>query len=206
MQQLLKTLYEGYGRRAFSFYGRSSRYEFAVMFLSSIVLGVISLIFTSVPVIGALIPAAALIVLSVIQINVLIRRLHDTDRRGYAAFLPYAALLILMLTRLPVHALYPASADIIMAILTFLCAAAILHTVRLCLQKGTTGKNRFGTDPTDSTVSYMDFVNPEHMEKPEYLGDPWRKFKAKHEKQSAKTDEKGAASATTGATERESRK
>ena len=67
----------------------------------------------------------------------------------------------------------------------------------LCCQQGSKGNNRYGTDPLDSSVPAQDFINPEHLEMPEYLGDPWRKFKAKHDRQNSQNADPNSSEPST---------
>lgn len=178
----IQSLILGFKVKAFHFYGRSSRSEFWYFYITSFgVLG-LSFLFNLIPIVGSLLQAVIFILVIVCQITAIIRRLHDSNLPGYLATIPYILPIVYLLARQPIHALYPESTWVLTA-LGILSVVVFFGLLGLCLRKGTHGANRFGTDPLDSSTPKQDFINPQHFADPEYLGDPWRKFKAKVDKQ-----------------------
>lgn len=183
---LVQALVLGFKVKALHFYGRSSRSEFWYFYLTSWLLLGISFGLGWVPTVGSLLQAMLILVIVVCQITATIRRLHDTNLPGFFAAVPYVLPLIYALARQPVHALYPESVWVL-TVLEGLCLLSWVGLWILCARKGSQGANRYGTDPLDLSQPSQDFINPQHFADPEYLGDPWRKFKAKvaREKQAA---------------------
>lgn len=118
------------------------------------------------------------IIVGVCQITASIRRLHDLNLRGWWLLIPYLLPLAYFVSRQPIYVLAPEQAWLLDGMLVIYIASWIGLWALWC-KKGSTGSNRFGTDPLDSSNTQMDFINPQHMVNPEYLGDPWRKFKAR---------------------------
>lgn len=171
----------GFRHKSFRFYGRSSRHEFWYFYLSCLLLGTMAGALSLVPVVGSLLVALCVLYLCCCQISSLVRRLHDCNQSGKVVALPFVLMLAYFVARIPLYALYPEAAALILNLILGLSVVSYLFLLGLCCRKGQTGSNRYGTDPLDPNVSAQDFINPEHLVMPEYLGDPWRKFKAKYE-------------------------
>lgn len=178
----------GFKLKAFHFYGRSSRAEFWPFYLTSWLCLLLSFLANFIPIVGSLIQAIAVILLVIYQITATIRRLHDLNWRGWWLLIPYLLPLAYFLARQPIYVLAPEQAFFLdILLLVFVGSWVILLAVCCC--KGTQGANRFGTDPLDQHGISQDFINPQHMTSPEYLGDPWRKFKAKVDAEKQATQE-----------------
>lgn len=167
--------------KSFRFYGRSSRHEFWYFYLACLLLGIVSAVLVLVPVVGSLLLALGVLYLCFCQISAMVRRLHDCNRSGKIVVLPFILLLVYFIARIPLHALYQDYAELILKLLLLSSILCYVLLLLLCCQKGSVGSNRYGTDPLDQSVIAQDFINPEHLVAPEYLGDPWRKFKAKYQ-------------------------
>lgn len=186
----INSLVLGFKVKAFYFYGRSSRSEFWYFYVTSWLVLALSFVLGLIPMVGQLIQAVLIILVAVCQITATIRRLHDINKPGFLTAIPYVLPLFYMLARQPVHALYPESIWVL-TLLEILCGASLLGLLLLCALPGTKGDNKYGTDPLNHQAPSQDFINPQHFADPEYLGDPWRKFKAKvdREKQAAANGE-----------------
>lgn len=178
---MLQSLLLGFKIKAFHFYGRSSRAEFWPFYLTSWLVLLLSCCLYLIPVVGSLIQAIVFILVLLCQITATMRRLHDLNLRGWWLVIPYLLPLVYFVARHPVYVLYPKQAWILDA-LVVLCALSYLILWGMCLKNGTVGNNRFGTDPLSSEPQ-QDFVDKRHLSSPEYLGDPWRKFKSRVEQE-----------------------
>lgn len=187
----LNVLRTCYKEKPFHFYGRISREDFWLFTLSSYVLLLISAFFYFIPVVGDLMIAISVIYIFICQLSATVRRLHDIDLRGYIVAIPYILLIIYFVMMIPVYAMYHTHANAIMTTAQFITALSYVGILALCLKKGTVGSNKYGTDPTDSSVEQEDYINPDHLDVPEYVGDPWRKFKDKADRKAA--DRKAAS-------------
>lgn len=179
--KLWAVLRSAYKEKPFRFYGRMSRSDFWTFLLSSYVLLALCCLLYFVPYIGDLLIAIGVIYIFITQLSASVRRLHDINLRGLLVALPYILLLIYFVMMIPVYAMYHEHADFIMNVAKFVTALSYLALLALCLKRGTVGQNRFGTDPLDESIEQQDYINPEHLDVPEYVGDPWRKFKNKHQ-------------------------
>lgn len=177
---LLTVLRLAYKEKPFHFYGRMSRSDFWIFLLSSYVLLAVTFFCYFIPYIGDLLIAVGFIYVFICQLSATVRRLHDINLKGYVVALPYIFLLIYFVMLIPVYAMYHDHADLIMNIAKGITALSYIALLALCLKQGNSGSNRFGTDPLDLNIDQKDFINPDHLEVPEYVGDPWRKFKNKH--------------------------
>ncbi len=183
---VLQALVLGFKTKGLRFYGRSSRSEFWKFFLLSWVMIAASVLLTRIPVVGSLIQALVIIAILCCQYSAIIRRLHDLDRSGKIIALPYLIAIAYFVALMPVHALYPEHATTITSTIAGCAMVLYLYILYLCGNEGTPGPNRYGTDPCDESQVQQDYVNPEHFADPEYLGDPWRKFKNKVAKEKAR--------------------
>lgn len=177
------------------FYGRSGRQEFWYFLVISWFLLFSSLVFSFVPVIGSLIQALWIISVILMQCTAIVRRMHDTNRSGKIVALPVLLILTFFIALFPVHALLP---DIAWPLLGAIAASgglSYLYLMYLCAQPGTSGNNRYGTDPLNVNEVPQDFINPRHLEMPEYLGDPWRKFKDRVQREQEQKQASATASA-----------
>lgn len=181
---VLQALQLGF-RKGLRFYGRSSRPEFWKFFLLTWVMVAASVVLTRVPVVGSLLQAVIIIAILCCQYTAIIRRLHDLDRSGKIIAFPYLIALGYFIALIPVHALYPEIATGVMSTIAGCAMVLYLYVLYLCSSEGTQGPNRYGTDPNDASIEQQDFVNPQHMASPELLGDPWRKFKNKVDREKA---------------------
>lgn len=172
--------------KSFRFYGRSSRHEFWYFYVALLAGGALCFCLSFVPIVGSLLVALGILYLCCCHITALVRRLHDCNRSGKLVALPFLLLLAYFVARIPLHALYQDYAAMTLNGILGLSILSYILLLGLCCQQGSKGNNRYGTDPLDSSVPAQDFINPEHLEMPEYLGDPWRKFKAKHDRQNSK--------------------
>ncbi len=188
----------GFRHKPFRFYGRSSRSEFWYFYIATIMILSVSSVLLKVPVVGGLLQAVLIIGVCFCQISAIVRRLHDTDHSGKLVAIPYLLFIVYFIALIPLHAMHKEQAPTILGTIAAAAGLSYACLLMLCAIKGTQGPNRFGTDPLDPTVVAQDFINPSHMEVPEYLGDPWRKFKAKvarekaAEAQAASTDADGS--------------
>lgn len=178
LQICKSSLILGFKIKAFHFYGRSSRSEFWPFYLVAWLILLLSSLCSLLPIIGSLIQAIVVIIVGVCQITASIRRLHDLNLRGWWLLIPYLLPLAYFVSRQPIYVLAPEQAWLLDGMLVIYIASWIGLWALWC-KKGSAGSNRFGTDPLDSSNTQMDFINPQHMVNPEYLGDPWRKFKAR---------------------------
>lgn len=173
-------------KKGLRFYGRSSRSEFWKFFLISWIMIAASVLLTRIPVVGSLIQAIVIIAILCCQYSAIIRRLHDLDRSGKIIAVPYLIALGYFVALMPMHALYPEIANGVMSTIAGCAMMLYLFILYRCSNEGTIGPNRYGTDPNDDSQAQQDYVNPEHLTNPEYLGDPWRKFKNKVAQEKAK--------------------
>lgn len=127
--------------------------------------------------------AVSAIYLCICHCSALVRRLHDLNHAGTWVAIPLLLLLAYFVARIPLFALYREQAPLILNLLLGLSTCSYIGLLCWCCRLGTKGDNRYGTDPLNSAVPQQDFINPEHMQVPEYLGDPWRKIKAKQQQQ-----------------------
>lgn len=169
----------GFKTKGLRFYGRSSRTEFWYFYLSTCAFIGVSFKLNIIPVVGSLIQALAVIAIVACQYTATIRRLHDINLSGKIVATPYILSLLYFIAIGPLNALYPEYSKQVLDGLVTLAALSYIYILFLCTRIGTKGNNRFGTDPLDKSQKSQDFINPDHMVQPEYLGDPWRKFKAK---------------------------
>lgn len=174
---MLQSLRLGFKVKAFHFYGRSARAEFWPFYLASWIVLACSFVLSLVPIVGSLIQAVVCILVVICQITATIRRLHDVNFRGWWLLVPYVLPVLYFVARQPIYVLYPEQAWTLDG-LVVLCALSWLGIWGLCLRHGNTGNNRFGTDPL-GLEPQQDFIDQRHLASPEYLGDPWRKFKAR---------------------------
>lgn len=174
---MFQSLRLGFKVKAFHFYGRSARAEFWPFYIASWVILACSFILGFIPIVGSLIQAIVFILVVLCQITATMRRLHDIDFRGWWLIVPYLLPVVYFVARQPVYVLYPEQAWTLDG-LVVLCVLAWLCIWGLCLKRGTQGNNRFGTDPL-GLEPQQDFIDKRHLASPEYLGDPWRKFKAR---------------------------
>lgn len=165
--------------KSFHFYGRLSRRDFWLFYGSTLLFAAVSVLFLWVPVVGSLIMALLLIYLVWCQSSAMVRRLHDRNYSGKWVLLPFVLLVLYFVARMPLYTLHPEQATWALTAIAILGAGSYLLLLVLCALAGQVGSNRFGTDPLDSATPAQDFINPEHLEIPVYLGDPWRKFKDK---------------------------
>lgn len=193
---VLQALVLGFKTKGLRFYGRSSRSEFWKFFLLSWVMIAASVLLTRIPVVGSLIQALLIIAILCCQYSAIIRRLHDLDRSGKIIALPYLIAIAYFVALMPVHALYPEHATTITSTIAGCAMILYLYILYLCGNEGTQGPNRYGTDPCDESQVQQDYVNPEHFADPEYLGDPWRKFKHKVAKEKAQKQAKEQTATT----------
>lgn len=173
----------GFKHKSFRFYGRSSRTEFWYFYLATLLLGVICALFSLIPIVGALIVAVMMLYLCLCHCASIVRRLHDLDHAGTWVALPLLLLITYFVARIPLFALYHEQAKLILKLLLAISVCSYIGLLVWCSRAGTKGNNRYGTDPLDHTVPQQDFVKTEHMQIPEYFGDPWRKIKAKQQMQ-----------------------
>lgn len=181
----------GFKTKGLRFYGRSSRAEFWYFYLTTCVFIGVSFKLNIIPVVGSLIQALAVIAIVACQYTATIRRLHDINLAGKIVAAPYVLAIAYFVAMGPLNALYPEYSQQILDGLVTLAALSYIYILFLCTRIGTKGNNRYGTDPLDKSKQAQDFINPDHMTQPEYLGDPWRKFKAKvarEKEQKAKND------------------
>lgn len=174
-----ESLIIGFKTKGLRFYGRSSRAEFWYFYLSTCFLIAISFKLNIIPVVGSLLQALVIIAIVACQYTATIRRLHDLNKSGKIVALPYIFTLAYFVTMGPINALQPELAPKVLDGLVTLATLSYLYILFLCTRIGTKGNNNYGTDPLDKSQKSQDFINPDHMIAPEYLGDPWRKFKAK---------------------------
>lgn len=179
----------GFKHKSFRFYGRSSRAEFWYFYLATMLLGGLCALCSLIPIVGALIVAVGVIYLCMCHCTSLVRRLHDLNHAGTWVALPLLLLIAYFVARIPLFALYREHAPLILNLLLAVSACSYVALLVCCGRAGTKGDNRYGTDPLDSSMPQQDFINPEHMQMPEYLGDPWRKIKAKKEQQEREQQE-----------------
>ena len=179
--------------KSFHFYGRLSRRDFWLFYGSTLLFAAVSVLFLWVPVVGSLIMALLLIYLVWCQSSAMVRRLHDRNYSGKWVLLPFVLLVLYFVVRMPLYALHPEQAAWALPAIALLSAGSYLVLLVLCALAGQVGSNRFGTDPLDSAIPAQDFINPEHLEMPVYLGDPWRKFKDKQARAQARAQAQATA-------------
>lgn len=129
------------------------------------------------------------------QSSAMVRRLHDRNYSGKWVLLPFVLLVLYFVARMPLYALHPEQATWALTAIALLGAGSYLLLLVLCALAGQMGSNRFGTDPLDSATPAQDFINPEHLEMPVYLGDPWRKFKDKQARAQARAQAQAQSAA-----------
>ena len=179
MANVVEALVLGFKTKALRIYGRSSRSEFWYFYLASLLLlgGIMQL--HQVPIVGSLIQAVLFILVMVCQFTAMLRRLHDCNKSGKIVALPYALGLFYFLALFPLHGLYPELATKLLGTIAGIALVSYLLILYFCMQPGTSGNNNYGTDPLDPNTVAQDFINPQHLQNKEYLGDPWRSFKNK---------------------------
>ena len=128
----------------------------------------------------------AIIAIIACQYTATIRRLHDLNKSGKIVALPYVLTLVYLVAMGPLNALHPEYAPQVLDGIVTLASLSYVYILFLCTRIGTKGNNNYGTDPLDKSQQSQDFINPDHMTSPEYLGDPWRKFKAKVAREKAR--------------------
>ena len=185
--------------KSFHFYGRLSRRDFWLFYASTLLFVAVSVLFLWVPVVGSLIMALLVIYLVWCQSSAMVRRLHDRNYSGKWVLLPFVLLVLYFVARMPLYTLHPEQATWALTAIAILGAGSYLLLLVLCALAGQVGSNRFGTDPLDSATPAQDFINPEHLEMPVYLGDPWRKFKDKQARTQARAQDQAQAQAQSAA-------
>lgn len=123
--------------------GRASRSEFWWFCLFTFILNlIVALLGSLLPALGSIVSAVQALWLLLPTVGVTTRRLHDRNLSGWWQLLPLVA-------ALPVIIAVALGADWLLMLAG--CAAALTSLGLLVVYalKGTTGPNRFGTDPLD---------------------------------------------------------
>lgn len=176
----------GFKTKGLRFYGRSGRAEFWYFYLFSCFIIGVSFKLNVIPVVGSLVQALVVLAIVACQFTATIRRLHDINLAGKIVAAPYVLSILYFVAMGPLNALYPEYSQKILDGLVTVAVLSYIYILFLCTRIGTKGNNRYGTDPLDKSKQAQDFINPDHMVQPEYLGDPWRKFKDKVAREKAK--------------------
>ena len=133
-------------RRYFEFRGRSRRTEFWAFFLGCLIIVTVFRLIENLapPLPGLDLPGPLFALGSFIPgLAVTVRRLHDANRTGWWALLPFTAFLI-ALAAFPFGVELHDAIAFLIAVTGMLCPVALLV---LLAWKGTSAPNRFGEDP-----------------------------------------------------------
>ncbi len=188
-----EALIAGFKTKGLRFYGRSSRAEFWYFYVVTMIFIGFSYKLNAIPTVGSLLQAVAIIAIIACQYTATIRRLHDTDMAGKIVAAPYLLTLVYLISWGPLNVLQPEYGPKILDGLVTVITLSYLYILFLCTKPGTKGNNKYGTDPLDEEIESQDFVNPDHMQVPQYLGDPWAKFKARVARDKQKQQEREQA-------------
>lgn len=188
-----EALIAGFKTKGLRFYGRSSRAEFWYFYIATMIFIGVSFKLNAIPTVGSLLQAVAIIAIIACQYTATIRRLHDTDMSGKIVAAPYLLTLVYLISWGPLNALQPEYGPKILDGIISVITVSYFYILFLCAKPGTKGNNKYGTDPLDTSKESQDFINPVHMEVPQYLGDPWAKFKARVARDKQKQQEKDEA-------------
>ena len=125
--------------------GRASRSEFWWFCLFTFILNIIvALLGSLLPALGSIVSAVQALWLLLPTVSVSTRRLHDRDLSGWWQMLPLAA-------ALPAIAGAVLEADGLLVLAGSAAALASLGLLVVYALKGTSGSNRFGSDPLDDS-------------------------------------------------------
>ena len=128
-----------------SFKGRASRSEFWWFCLFTLILNmIVALVGLLLPALGSIVSAVQALWLLLPTVGVTTRRLHDRNLSGWWQVLPLAAVL-------PAIAGAVLGADGLLVLAGSAAALASLGLLVVYALKGTSGSNRFGSDPLDDS-------------------------------------------------------
>ena len=142
--------------KVFTLSGRASRSEFWWFILAGLLFNLFGGLILLIPLLGAIAYFGLSLWFFCANLTVTVRRLHDTDHRGWWLLLPLLSSIVLcgaaMLMIGPYYAnisYYDADNIIIgiVAVSTLIVLGSYLILLIFCVKKGTTGPNRFGPDP-----------------------------------------------------------
>lgn len=142
--------------KVFTLSGRASRSEFWWFILAGLLFNLFGGLILLIPLLGAIAYFGLSLWFFVANFTVTVRRLHDTDHRGWWLLLPLLSSIVLgvaaMLLIGPYYdtiSYYDADNIIIgiVAVSTLIVLGSYLILLIFCVQKGTDGPNRFGPDP-----------------------------------------------------------
>ena len=142
--------------KVFTLSGRASRSEFWWFILAGLLFNLFGGLILIIPLLGAIVYFGLSLWFFVANFTVTVRRLHDTDHRGWWLLLPLLSSIVLcgaaMLLIGPYYAnisYYDADNIIIgiVAVSTLIVLGSYLILLIFCVKKGTDGPNRFGPDP-----------------------------------------------------------
>ena len=132
-------------RKYCSFKGRASRSEFWWFCLFTLILNlIVALVGLLLPALGSIVSAVQALWLLLPTVGVTTRRLHDRNLSGWWQVLPLAAVL-------PAIAGAVLGADGLLVLAGSAAALASLGLLVVYALKGTSGSNRFGSDPLDDS-------------------------------------------------------
>ena len=132
-------------RKYCSFKGRASRSEFWWFCLFTLILNmIVALVGLLLPALGSIVSAVQALWLLLPTVGVTTRRLHDRNLSGWWQMLPLAA-------ALPAIAGAVLKADGLLVLAGSAAALASLGLLVVYALKGTSGSNRFGSDPLDDS-------------------------------------------------------
>ena len=176
--------------RVLDFKGRSSRSEYWFLMLIGLIANAVLTIVEIVPLLGPLISIVCQLYLSVATISVSVRRLHDTNRRGWWVLLPYAVAFIgvfvgVFFLELITDDSFRSPEDnpeFMTALigLVIVMIASFIYLIVLCALKGNDGDNRFGPDPLRMTfdqlcaVSSSKYAGGQFGQQGPYNGQQWQ--------------------------------
>lgn len=176
--------------RVLDFKGRSSRSEYWFLMLLGLIANAVLTIVELVPLLGPLISIVCQLYLSVATISVSVRRLHDTNRRGWWVLLPYAVAFIgvfvcVFFLELITDDSFRSPEDnpeFMTALigLVIVMIASFIYLIVLCALKGNDGDNRFGPDPLRMTfdqlcaVSSSKYAGGQFGQQGPYNGQQWQ--------------------------------
>lgn len=142
--------------KVFTLSGRASRSEFWWFILAGLLFNLFGGLILLIPLLGAIAYFGLSLWFFVANFTVTVRRLHDTDHRGWWLLLPLLGSIVLgvatMLLIGPYYdtiSYYDADNFIIGigAVSTLIVLGSYLILLIFCIKKGTDGPNRFGPDP-----------------------------------------------------------
>ncbi len=135
--------------KKFNWHDRATRSEFWWFYLASIGINIAANILTIIPLLGSLVAIVVGIALNWLVAIAAIRRLHDTDRRGYWLFIPLGTLFLgvipMAMGIADIQSGGSGTSYLVIGVIIMLSGFG--YVLYLLAQPGTQGDNRFGPAP-----------------------------------------------------------